>query len=194
MILRLLAVALLDLPQTVIIPGQHMVRVGFQRALVPDLRELVVTEFAIGIADQVGDVRVIVVAQRLQVLDRGSIFVAIIDRRIGRAIPLRKSGIVDAGVLTGFFGPLAMGGFRAEAEGGGSPPPPPPPPAAKAGVNEGATTSAIENVASAANLIIVQLAMQTSCLPARVSPTSRNCLPRLASNIPGTLFRETSWL
>src|SRR6202453_208620 len=62
-----------------------------------------------------------------------------------------------------------------EVGGGGdsSPPPtpPPPPPAAKAGVNEGAATSAIENVASAANLMIIQLAMPTSCIPARWSPT-----------------------
>src|ERR1700731_66359 len=57
-----------------------------------------------------------------------------------------------------------------EEEGGDSPTPPPPP-AAKAGVNEGAATSAIENVASAANLMIIQLAMQTSCIPARWSPT-----------------------
>src|SRR5450432_4616237 len=81
-----------------------------------------------------------------------------------------------------------------EAEGGDSPTPPtppPPPPAAKAGVNEGAATSVIENVASAANLMIIQLAMQTSCIPARWSPrSSRNCLPRFASNIPGKFFRE----
>src|ERR1700721_2010511 len=90
-----------------------MVRVGFQRALVPDLRELVVAELTIGVADQVGDVRVIVVAERLKLLDRGSIIVAIIDRRICRAIPLSKGGIVDAGVLTGLFGLQAMGGFGA---------------------------------------------------------------------------------
>src|ERR1700722_3114761 len=111
MILRLLAVALLDLPQTVIIPGQHMVRIRFQCPFVPDLRELVVAKLTIGVADQVGDVRVIVVAERLKLLDRGSIIVAIIDRRVGRAIPLSKGGIVDAGVLTGLFGLLAMGGF-----------------------------------------------------------------------------------
>jgi hypothetical protein len=96
MILRLLAVALLDLPQTVIILGQHMVRIRFQCPLVPDLRELVVAELTIGVADQVGHLRVIVVAERLKLLDRGSIVVAIIDRRIGRAKPLSKSGIVDA--------------------------------------------------------------------------------------------------
>src|SRR5712664_4996741 len=64
MIFRLLAVALLDLPQTVVLPGQHMVRIGFQRPLIPDLRELVVAEFAIGITDQIGHVRMIVMAER----------------------------------------------------------------------------------------------------------------------------------
>src|SRR5260370_30602288 len=53
MILRLVAVALFDLPQAVILPRQHMVRIGFPRALVPDLAELVVAELAIGIADQI---------------------------------------------------------------------------------------------------------------------------------------------
>src|SRR3954468_17393805 len=56
--------ALLDLPQTVVLPGQHMVRIGFQRPLIPDLRELVVAEFAIGITDQIGHVRMIVMAER----------------------------------------------------------------------------------------------------------------------------------
>src|ERR1700750_2833617 len=59
MIFCLFAVALLDLPQTVIVPGQHMVRIGFQRSLVPDLRELIVAELAIGISDQIGHVRMI---------------------------------------------------------------------------------------------------------------------------------------
>jgi len=40
-----------------------MVRIGLQRVLVPDLRELVVAEFAVGIADQIGDVRMIVAAE-----------------------------------------------------------------------------------------------------------------------------------
>ena len=73
-----------------------MVRVGFQRALVPDLREPVVAELAIGVADQVGDVGVVVVAERLELLDRGGIIVAVVDRRIGRAIALAKGGIVDS--------------------------------------------------------------------------------------------------
>src|SRR5262245_61358359 len=34
-ILRLIAVALLDLPEPIILPRQHMVRIGLQRTLVP---------------------------------------------------------------------------------------------------------------------------------------------------------------
>jgi hypothetical protein len=54
-ILRLIAVALFDLPQPVILPGLDVVRVGLQRALVPNLRDLVVAKLAIGVADQIGD-------------------------------------------------------------------------------------------------------------------------------------------
>ncbi|BAL08458.1 hypothetical protein BJA01nite_82790 [Bradyrhizobium japonicum] len=59
--MRLIAVALLNLPQAVILPRQYMVRIGFQRALVPDVREVGVAELAIGIADQIALVRVIAV-------------------------------------------------------------------------------------------------------------------------------------
>ena len=64
-VFRLIAVALLNLPQAVILPRQYVVRIGFQRALVPDLREFGVAELAIGIADQIAHVRVIVVAKCL---------------------------------------------------------------------------------------------------------------------------------
>jgi hypothetical protein len=64
-VFRLIAVALLNLPQAVILPRQYMVRIGFQRALVPDLREFGVAELTIGIADQIANVRVIVVAKCL---------------------------------------------------------------------------------------------------------------------------------
>src|ERR1700688_5279873 len=43
-ILRLIAVALFELPQPVILPGPHMVRVGLQCRLGPDLRDLVGAE------------------------------------------------------------------------------------------------------------------------------------------------------
>src|SRR4029077_18845687 len=97
MILRLVAVALLDLPQTVILPGLHMIRICFQGALVPDLRKLVVAELAIGIADQIGHIRVIVVAERLQLLYRRGIVIAVVDRRIGSAVPVREGGVVEKG-------------------------------------------------------------------------------------------------
>jgi hypothetical protein len=63
--LRLIAVALLNVPQAVMLPRQYMVRIWFQRALVPDLREFVVAELAIEIADQIDLVRLVVVAKCL---------------------------------------------------------------------------------------------------------------------------------
>src|SRR3979411_363991 len=107
-ILRLVAVALLDLPQSVILPGLDVVRVGLQRALVPALRDLVVAELAIGVAHQVGDGGVVVVTERLQLLDGGGIVVAVIDRGVGGAIALRECRILDAGA--GFAG-LLLGGL-----------------------------------------------------------------------------------
>jgi hypothetical protein len=110
-----------------------MVRIRFQCPLVPDLRELVVAELTIGVADQVGHLRVIVVAERLKLLDRGSIVVAIIDRRIGRAIPLRKKWDRRCWSAYWPFWPADYGWLLVpEVEGGDSPTPPPPPPAAKA--------------------------------------------------------------
>src|SRR2546423_13025366 len=104
MILRLVAVALLDLPQTVILPGQHMVWICFQGALVPDLRKLVVAELAIGIADQIGHIRVIVVAERLQLLNRRDMVSAVVvDRRISCAVPTSEGGVLEKRLL-GFLG------------------------------------------------------------------------------------------
>jgi hypothetical protein len=85
-----------------------------------------------------------------------------------------------------------------EAEGGGSlppPTPPPPPPAANTEVNEGAAISAIESVASAANLVIFQLTMQTSSFPAQLShdptePVNTGVL----QNIPGRSFGKTKFI
>src|SRR5260370_32718212 len=86
MILRLVAVALLDLPQPIILPGLGVVRIGLQRALVPDLRELVVAKLAIGVTDQIGNGGAVVVTERLQLRDRGWVVVAVIDRGVGRAV------------------------------------------------------------------------------------------------------------
>ena len=123
MILRLVAVALFDLPQPVILPGLDVVRVGLERALVPDLRDLVVAELAIGIADQIGDVGTVVVAERLELLDRGAIVVAVVDRRIGGPVAGQERGIVDAGLglVLGFLA-LGRGLGVGRRRRGGSPP------------------------------------------------------------------------
>ena len=99
MILGGIAVALLDLPQAVVVPRQHVVRIGPQRTLVPDLRLLVVAELAIGVADQIGDVGTIVLAERLQLLDRGGIVVLVVDRGIGGMVAGQELLIVDRGAL-----------------------------------------------------------------------------------------------
>src|ERR1700751_1925524 len=85
-ILRLVAVALLDLPQAVILPGLDVVGIGRQRALIPDPRELVVAELAVGVADQVGDGGIVVMSERLELIDRGRIILTVVDGGIGGAI------------------------------------------------------------------------------------------------------------
>src|SRR6266702_4300575 len=115
MIERLLTIALLELPQPIILPGQHVVRIGLQRALVPDLRLLVVAELAIGVADEIGDVRMVVMAERLQLLDRGHIVVTLVDGVVGSAIAGRECRIADAGLVVWLFAFLRClwaGAFR----------------------------------------------------------------------------------
>src|SRR5205823_5790260 len=112
MILRLLAVALLDLPQAIILPGLDVVRIGFQRALVPDLRELVVAELAIGVTDQIGDGGAVIVTERLQLRDRRRVVVVVIDRCIGGAIAVRERCVFSAGRRFAGFLFLALGGRR----------------------------------------------------------------------------------
>src|SRR6185437_16949320 len=109
-IFGLLTVALLDLPEAVIIPSQDVVRVVLERALVPDLGELIVAELAIGIADQVGDVGVVVMAERLELIDGGRVIVAVIDRRVGRMITLNESGIVEERLLGSLLAPMGRTG------------------------------------------------------------------------------------
>ncbi|KIT81867.1 hypothetical protein QT20_00120, partial [Staphylococcus aureus] len=93
----------------------HMGRVSLQRALVPDLRDLVVAELAIGVADQIGDVGTVVLAERLELLDRGGIVVLVVDRGVGGVIAGQELLIVDRGALV-LLGRLlalaAVGGRR----------------------------------------------------------------------------------
>src|SRR5262249_28215331 len=96
MILRLIAVALFDLPQPVVLPGLDVIRLGLQRAIVPDLRDLVVAELAIRIADQVGGRGAVVAMQRLKLIDGGCVFAALVDRSIGGAITRIEGGLLTA--------------------------------------------------------------------------------------------------
>src|ERR1700759_3989775 len=93
------AIALFKLPQAVILPGADVVRVGLERALVPHLRNLVIAELAVGIADQVGDVGDGVMIARLQLRERAGVVVAIVDRGVGRTITFEELLIVDARAL-----------------------------------------------------------------------------------------------
>jgi hypothetical protein len=94
MVLGLVAVALFDLPEAVILPGLDVARVGLERALVPDLGDLVVAELAIGVADQIGDGGDVVMSERPELIDGGGIIVALIDRGVGRAVPLGECGVL----------------------------------------------------------------------------------------------------
>src|SRR4030095_15449686 len=103
MVLRLITIALFDLPQAVILPCPHMVRIGLERALVPDLRQLVVAELAIGVADQIRDIGAVFMAERLQLLDGGSKIVAVVDRGIGGAIAGSEALLLDGRRLLAFL-------------------------------------------------------------------------------------------
>src|ERR1700733_15509430 len=106
-IFRLFAVALFELPQAVVLPGPHVVGVGSERALIPDLRKLVVAELAIGIADQVGDVGAIVLSQRFQLIDSGGVIVLVVDRGVSGVVAGQEFRVVDARALVALL--LALG-------------------------------------------------------------------------------------
>lgn len=99
MILRLFAVALLELPEAVILPGADVVRIVLQRQLVIDLRRLIVPELAIGVTDQIGDVGDVVALERLQLIDRAGVVVVVVDRSVGGAIGGEEFGIADGRAL-----------------------------------------------------------------------------------------------
>src|SRR5438045_4171828 len=94
-IFRLLAVALFELPQPIILPGAYVARVILQRLLIVGLRKLVVAELAVGVADQVGDVGDVFALERFQLLDRRGVVVAVVDRGVGGAITLEEFWIVN---------------------------------------------------------------------------------------------------
>src|SRR5260370_33386680 len=95
-----------------------MVRIGLQRALVPDLRNLVVAELAIGVADQIGDIGAVVLAERLQLRDRRGVIVAVVNRSVSRAITREESGTLDDRTLLLFLIRIRRRGGRIVAARG----------------------------------------------------------------------------
>src|SRR5262249_27850008 len=69
------------------------------RPLVPDLRELVVAKLAVGIADQVGHIGEIIMAEGVKLSDRRSVVVLVVDRGVGFAVGFRKGRIVEQRLL-----------------------------------------------------------------------------------------------
>src|SRR5262245_51910030 len=69
-------VALLGVPHAVVGPGAHVIRVGGERLLVPELRILVAAKLAAGIADEVGDLRIVVMAERVHGGNAGFVLAA----------------------------------------------------------------------------------------------------------------------
>src|SRR6516162_7606445 len=103
MVFHLLAVALLELPKPVILPGADVVGVVLERELVPDLRLLVIAELAVGVADQVGDIGDVLMAERLQLCDRRRVVVAVVDGRMGGAISTAAKASATALIETFFM-------------------------------------------------------------------------------------------
>src|ERR1700730_9721793 len=82
-VLGLEQVALLGLPHAVIGPGQRVVGIGGERLVVPIFGVVVAAELAAGVADQGGDIDVVVIAHGAQHRDAAGIVALVVDQRIG---------------------------------------------------------------------------------------------------------------
>src|SRR5262249_20648793 len=76
-------VALFGLPHAVIGPGQGVVRIGGQRLLVPVFGVVVAAELAAGVADEGGDIDIVVIAHGAQRRDAAFVVALVVDQRIG---------------------------------------------------------------------------------------------------------------
>jgi hypothetical protein len=180
-----------------------MVRLRLQGALVSDLRELVVAELAIEIADQVGDIGEIIKAEHLEQLDGGGIVLAVVNRRIGLAISFGKGGITEerlvGGLLFALVGGVGGPGVRrwrrrrvrrttgittssssssSAATTSSSP---------KGGGSEGAVISTIRNVANVTSLI-TYLIIRASYFRASRDPSLPVLIPLCLKHSPGNEF------
>src|SRR5262249_40639120 len=87
--LRLEEIALLGVPHAVVGPGAHVVGIGRERLLVPVLGIVVAAELAAGIADEVRDLRIVVVADGVHGGD-AALVLATQDQRPGVLILLAQ--------------------------------------------------------------------------------------------------------
>src|SRR6185369_7246416 len=92
----------------VIGPSARVLGIGGQRALVPDFGVVVAAELAARIADQIGDVRVFVVAKRLQRGDTRHVVVLLVDDGMRGLVAVDE---LLLRLLFLFFGGLLLAGF-----------------------------------------------------------------------------------
>src|SRR5262245_49901284 len=78
------------MPHSVILPGAGVVRVGGERLLVPKLRILGAAKLAARKADQVGDVGMVVAAERAQRDDRARIILPPVDQVVGVPVAVEE--------------------------------------------------------------------------------------------------------
>src|SRR5580692_8118923 len=107
-VLGLEQVALLGLPHAVIGPGQRVVRIGGERLVVPIFGVVVAAELTAGVADQGGDIDIVVIAHGAQHRDAADIVAVVVDQRIG-AVPvieefIGRTGLWLLGLLLGSRG------------------------------------------------------------------------------------------
>src|SRR3984885_6619983 len=96
-VLGLEQVALLGLPHAVIGPGQSVVRIGGERLVVPIFGVVVAAELAAGVADQRGDIDIVVIAHGAQRRDAADIVALVVDQRVG-LVPVIEEFIGRAGL------------------------------------------------------------------------------------------------
>src|SRR5580704_16024226 len=108
-VLGLEHVALFGIPHAVIGPGQRVVGIGGERAVVPEFGVVIAAEFAARIADQRRHIRIVVVAHGAQHSDAAGIIALVVDQRVSLVPALVELFDRARLVRLGLFGVL----FRA---------------------------------------------------------------------------------
>src|ERR1700730_16889411 len=97
-ILGLEFIALLEMPQTVVFPGSHVVWIRRERSFVPNLGQIVVAEFAVGITDIVCHLGALIVTEQPKRSNRVRVL-AIEHKGTRRAVAVNVLLIVALGAL-----------------------------------------------------------------------------------------------